>query len=119
MFALSGLLADAVTLKWDDQMWAFGPTIMVYLIVVVVVGLVTESLLGWHLPLGMIGAMLSALVRTETLTNGLIITGLGISSSLASPAPCSTRREFPGRPLVTLDIPAVAPPASCFSSTEL
>ena len=47
MFALSGLLADAVTLKWGNQVLAFGANVMVYLILAVAVSFVAESFLGW------------------------------------------------------------------------
>jgi len=77
MFAQSSLLADSVSLKWGDQLWAFGPNSMIYLIVAVVVGFVAESFLGWRLPLGMIGAILSGLVGAWVLTRLLIITGIG------------------------------------------
>jgi uncharacterized membrane protein YeaQ/YmgE (transglycosylase-associated protein family) len=77
MVTLSGLLADAVSLKWGDQMWAFGPNSMVYLIVAVVVGFVAESFLGWRLPLGMIGAIISAMVGAWVLTRVVIIAGIG------------------------------------------
>jgi uncharacterized membrane protein YeaQ/YmgE (transglycosylase-associated protein family) len=66
-----------VSLKLGDQVWAFGPNSMVYLIVAVVVGFVAESFLGWRLPLGMIGAILSALVGAWILTRVVIITGIG------------------------------------------
>lgn len=77
MFALSALLADSVSLKWGDRLWAFGPNSMIYLIVAVVVGFVAESFLGWRLPLGIIGAIISGLVGAWVLTRVLIITGIG------------------------------------------
>ena len=77
MVALGGLLADGVTLKLGDQLWSFGPNIMVYLIVAVGIGFVAESLLGWRLPLGIVGAIISALIGAWLLTRVLIITGIG------------------------------------------
>ena len=77
MVVLSGLLADGVSLKWGDQLWAFGTNVMVYLVLAVVVSVVAESFLGWRLPLGMIGAILFALVGAWILTKVLIITGIG------------------------------------------
>jgi uncharacterized membrane protein YeaQ/YmgE (transglycosylase-associated protein family) len=77
MVVLSSLLADGVSLKWGDQLWAFGPNVMVYLVLAVVVSVVAESFLGWRLPRGMIGAILSALAGAWILTKVLIITGIG------------------------------------------
>ena len=76
MSVLSALLADAIAVKWGDQLWTFGPNSMVYLVVAVVVGFVAESILDWRLPLGMIGAILSALVGAWIFTRVLIITGI-------------------------------------------
>jgi uncharacterized membrane protein YeaQ/YmgE (transglycosylase-associated protein family) len=77
MFAHSELLADAVTLKLGDQVWSFGPNSMVYLILAVLAGFVAESFLGWRLPLGIIGAIISALVGAWIFTRVLIIIGIG------------------------------------------
>jgi uncharacterized membrane protein YeaQ/YmgE (transglycosylase-associated protein family) len=77
MVTLGSLLAVGVSLKWGDQPWAFGANVMVYLVLAVVVSGVAESFLGWRLPLGMIGAILSALVGAWILTKILIITGIG------------------------------------------
>ena len=77
MVTLGGLLADGVSLKWGDQPWAFGANVMVYLVLAVMLSGVAESLLGWRMPLGMIGAILSALVGAWILTKVLIITGIG------------------------------------------
>lgn len=77
MSILRVLLADAISVKWGDQLWAFGPNSMVYLIVAVAVSFVAESLLGWRLPRGMIGAIIAALLGAWICTRVLIITGIG------------------------------------------
>ena len=50
---------------------------MVYLIVAGVVGFVAESILGWRLPLGIVGTIIAALLGAWILTKVLIITGIG------------------------------------------
>jgi hypothetical protein len=55
MGVLSGLLAYGVSLKWGDQLWAFGTNVMVYLALAVAVSVGAESFLSWRLPLGMMG----------------------------------------------------------------
>jgi uncharacterized membrane protein YeaQ/YmgE (transglycosylase-associated protein family) len=77
MFTRSWLLADGVTLKLGDQVWSFGLNIIVYLIVAAIVGFVAESLVGWRLPLGIVGAVVAALVGAWLLTRVLVITGIG------------------------------------------
>jgi uncharacterized membrane protein YeaQ/YmgE (transglycosylase-associated protein family) len=76
MFLLNGMLADGVTLKLGDQVWSFGLNVIVYLIVAAIVGFVAESLLGWRLPLGFVGAIIAALVGAWLLTRVLVITGI-------------------------------------------
>ncbi len=77
MGVLSALLAEAIAVKWGDQLWAFGLNSMVYLIVAVVVGFVAESILGWRLPLGIVGTIIAALLGAWIFTRVLIITGIG------------------------------------------
>ena len=60
MFALNWILADGVTIKLGDQVWSFGLNFIVYLVVAAIVGLVAESLVGWRLPLGIVGAIVAA-----------------------------------------------------------
>lgn len=77
MGMLSALLAEAIAVKWGDQLWAFGLNSIVYLIVAVVVGFVAESIIGWRLPLGIVGTIIAALLGAWILTKVLIITGIG------------------------------------------
>ena len=77
MFTLTWILADGITLKLGDQVWSFGLNVIIYLIVAAIVGFVAESLVGWHLPLGIVGAIVAALLGAWLLTRVLIITGIG------------------------------------------
>jgi uncharacterized membrane protein YeaQ/YmgE (transglycosylase-associated protein family) len=77
MFLFNWILADGVTLKLGDQVWSFGLNFIVYLIVAAIVGFVAESLVGWRLPLGIVGAIIAALVGAWLLTKVLVITGIG------------------------------------------
>jgi uncharacterized membrane protein YeaQ/YmgE (transglycosylase-associated protein family) len=77
MFTLNWILADGVTIQLGNQLWSFGLNFIVYLIVAAIVGLVAESLVGWHLPLGIVGAIVAALVGAWLLTRVLVIDGIG------------------------------------------
>lgn len=77
MFILNLILADGVTVKLGDQVWSFGLNFIVYLIVAAIVGFVAESLVGWRLPLGFVGAIIAALVGAWFLTKVLVIDGIG------------------------------------------
>jgi uncharacterized membrane protein YeaQ/YmgE (transglycosylase-associated protein family) len=47
---------------------------IVYLIVAAIVGIIAESLVGWRLPLGLIGAMIAAILGIWLLTNVIQVT---------------------------------------------
>ncbi|MBV9227953.1 MAG: transglycosylase [Chloroflexi bacterium] len=51
--------------------------LIVYLIVAAIVGLVAESIVGWRLPFGIIGAIIAALIGIWLLTNVLVLSGVG------------------------------------------
>src|SRR5579863_7719290 len=59
MLALSTVFADGVTIKIAAN-----------------VGLVAEFIVGWRLPLGIIGAIIAGIVGAWLLTNVIIINGI-------------------------------------------
>ena len=77
MHTLQLILGDGVTIQLGSNVWNFGINFIIYLIVAAVVGLVAETLVGWRLPFGFIGAIIAALVGVWLLTNVIIINGLG------------------------------------------
>lgn len=77
LFAHSIILAAGVTIRIGDQAWSLGTNVIVYLIVAAIVGLVAEFIVGWRLPLGIIGAIIAALVGIWLLTRVIVITGIG------------------------------------------
>ena len=52
-------------------------TLIVYLVVAAIVGLVAEFIVGWRLPFGIIGAVIAALVGVWLLTNVINLTIVG------------------------------------------
>ncbi len=48
-----------------------------YLLVAAIVGLIAESIVGWRLPFGFIGAIIAALIGVWLLTSVIVITGIG------------------------------------------
>ena len=71
------LLADGVTIQLGSNIWTFSTNFLIYLIVAAVVGLVAETLVGWRLPFGFVGAIIAALVGVWLLTKVIIINGIG------------------------------------------
>src|SRR6202171_3289113 len=77
MLFLASLLTRAVTVTIGDNSFTFGANVIVYLIVAAVVGLLAETLVGWRLPFGFIGAIIAALIGIWLMTNLITISGVG------------------------------------------
>jgi uncharacterized membrane protein YeaQ/YmgE (transglycosylase-associated protein family) len=77
MHILPFILADGVTIQLGGNVWTFGTSFLIYLLVAAIVGLVAESLVGWRLPFGFVGAIIAALVGVWLLTKVIIINGIG------------------------------------------
>ncbi len=77
MLASLLVLADGVTIKIGSNVWSFGLNFILYLIIAAVVGLIAEYIVGWRLPLGIIGAIIAALVGIWLMTQVIVITGIG------------------------------------------
>jgi len=80
MLVLSSILASnpGVTIKIGDNVWSFGLSFIIYLIIAAIVGLVAEAIAGPpRLPLGFVGAIIAALIGVWLMTNVIIISGIG------------------------------------------
>ncbi len=77
LLTLSTIFADGVTIKIGDNVWSFGWNFIVYLIVAAIVGFVAEAIVGWRLPLGIIGAIIAAIIGIWLMTQVIIISGIG------------------------------------------
>lgn len=77
MLASLLVLADGVTIKIGSNVWSFGLNFILYLIIAAIVGLIAEYIVGWRLPLGIIGAIVAALVGIWLMTQVIIISGIG------------------------------------------
>jgi uncharacterized membrane protein YeaQ/YmgE (transglycosylase-associated protein family) len=77
LFAMSPVMADGVVIKIGDHVWTFGLNFIIYLIVAAIVGLVAETIVGWRLPFGFVGAIIAALVGVWLMTQVIIISGIG------------------------------------------
>ena len=77
LLALSTIIADGITIKIGDNVWTFGWNLIVYLIIAAIVGFIAEFIVGWRVPLGIIGAIIAAIVGIWLLTQVIIINGIG------------------------------------------
>ncbi len=77
MQALSFILADGVTIKVGSYVLSFGLDFILYLVIAGVVGLIAEYIVGWRVPLGIIGAIIAALVGMWLITQLIPITIVG------------------------------------------
>ena len=77
LYILSQVPADGITIKIGDHIWTFGLNVIIYLLVAAIVGIVAESIVGWRLPFGIIGAVIAALAGIWLLTQVIVLTGVG------------------------------------------
>src|SRR5436305_13964370 len=77
MLALLFVLADGITITIGNNAWSFGLNLVLYLLIAALVGLIAEYIVGWRLPLGIIGAIIAALVGIWLMTQIIVITGIG------------------------------------------
>ena len=77
MLASLFVLADGITIRLGDNVWSFGWNIILYLAIAAIVGLVAEYIVGWRLPLGIVGAIIAALVGIWLMTQVIVISGVG------------------------------------------
>lgn len=76
MLALLTTFADGVTIKIGSNVWSFSLNFILYLVIAGIVGILAESLARYHLPFGIVGAIIAALVGIWLMTNVIIISGL-------------------------------------------
>jgi len=69
------MLADTVVLTGNILGYHFAVTLgqFVYLAIAAIVGIVAEFIVGWRLPLGVVGAIIAALVGIWLTTNVFIL----------------------------------------------
>lgn len=71
------VLADGVTIQIGHSVWSFGLNFILYLIIAAIVGVIAEYIVGWRVPLGIIGAIIFAIIGIWLMTQVIIITGIG------------------------------------------
>jgi uncharacterized membrane protein YeaQ/YmgE (transglycosylase-associated protein family) len=81
MTSLASLLltfADGgVSIHIGDNVWTFSTSFIIYLIIAAVVGIIAEFIVGWRLPLGIIGAVIAGVIGVWLMTQVIVISGLG------------------------------------------
>ncbi|QBD79159.1 GlsB/YeaQ/YmgE family stress response membrane protein [Ktedonosporobacter rubrisoli] len=77
MLAHMLVLADGVTIQIGGNAWSFNLSFLLYLFIAAIVGLIAEYIVGWRLPLGIIGAIIAALIGIWLMTHLIVITGVG------------------------------------------
>jgi uncharacterized membrane protein YeaQ/YmgE (transglycosylase-associated protein family) len=71
------ILADGITIHLGNNSWTIGLNFIIYLLVAAIVGFLAESIVGWRLPFGIVGAIIVALIGIWLMTQVIVITGLG------------------------------------------
>ena len=77
LLAQHSVLADGISIRIGNNVWSFSLNFIIYLIIAAIVGFVAESIVGWRLPFGFIGAIIAALIGIWLMTQVIILTGIG------------------------------------------
>jgi len=73
---LMPVLGDGITIKFGNYVWSFGLNVIIYLLVAAIVGIVAETIVGWRLPFGIVGAIIAAIVGAWLLTQVIVVNGI-------------------------------------------
>jgi uncharacterized membrane protein YeaQ/YmgE (transglycosylase-associated protein family) len=70
------VLADGITLTVGHNVWSIGLDLILFLIIAAVVGIIAEYIVGWRLPLGIVGAVIAGIVGAWLMTRVIQISGI-------------------------------------------
>ena len=71
------VIADGITFTAGQIHWSFGLNFLLFLIISAIVGVIAEYIVGWKLPLGIIGAIILGVVGAWLMTDVIQIGGIG------------------------------------------
>jgi uncharacterized membrane protein YeaQ/YmgE (transglycosylase-associated protein family) len=71
------VLADGIVINIGSNHWSFGLSFLLFLLIAAIVGVVAEYIVGWRLPLGIIGAIILGVVGAWLMTDVIHIGGIG------------------------------------------
>jgi uncharacterized membrane protein YeaQ/YmgE (transglycosylase-associated protein family) len=70
------ILADGITLTIGHNVWTIGLDMILFLLIAAVVGIIAEFIVGWRLPLGIVGAIVAGVVGAWLMTRVIQISGV-------------------------------------------
>src|SRR5260370_12430806 len=70
-------LADGVTITIGHNVWNFSLSFLLYLLLAAIVGVIAEYIVGWRVPLGIIGAIVAGIIGAWLMTQVISIQGVG------------------------------------------
>ena len=71
------IIADGITIAIGQNHWSFGLNFLLFLLISAIVGVIAEYIVGWKLPLGIIGAIILGIVGAWLMTDVIQIGGIG------------------------------------------
>ncbi len=71
------VIADGITIAIGQNHWSFGLNFLLFLLISAIVGVIAEYIVGWKLPLGIIGAIILGVVGAWLMTDIIQIGGIG------------------------------------------
>lgn len=77
LLAFNTVLGDPISIKIGDHAWTFGSNFLIYLLIAAIVGIVAESIVGWRMPFGIVGAVIIGVIGIWLTTQLIHIDGVG------------------------------------------
>ncbi|MBV9257566.1 MAG: GlsB/YeaQ/YmgE family stress response membrane protein [Ktedonobacteraceae bacterium] len=71
------VIADGITIAVGQNHWSFGLNFLLFLVIAAIVGVVAEYIVGWRVPLGIIGAIILGIIGAWLMTDIIQIGGIG------------------------------------------
>lgn len=68
-------LADNITISVGGNTWVISMSVIMYIIIAAVIGVIAEFIVGWRVPFGIVGAVIAGMIGIWLLTSVIKING--------------------------------------------
>ena len=68
-------LASNITISIGGNSWVISTSLIVYIIIAAIIGVIAEFIVGWRVPFGIVGAIIAGIIGIWLLTSVIKING--------------------------------------------
>lgn len=73
------VLADGITFQIGEHAWTVDGHFLLYLLIAAIIGLIAETIVGWRVPFGIVGAIIVSLLGIWLTTQVIDIRGISVN----------------------------------------